>query len=103
MCLKDLSSDVFPIDIDAIWCNAGKGAAQRGGVVIGAVVKGCVKTKFVGGDLAFFRPPPAMAMVRIPAALANCPTIDPTGPVAAATTRVSPACGRHICASLSKR
>ena len=37
-----------------------------------------------------------MPTARRPSDLASCPTIDPTGPVAAATTSVSPALGLPI-------
>ena len=37
-----------------------------------------------------------MPTARAPLSFAICPTADPTGPVAAATTTVSPGCGRPI-------
>ena len=46
-----------------------------------------------------FASPPAMPTARAPRALAIWPTAEPTGPVAAATTTVSPACGRPISSS----
>jgi predicted oxidoreductase len=46
-----------------------------------------------------FSGPPAMPTARAPLSLATWPTTEPTGPVAAATTTVSPGCGRPICNS----
>src|SRR5271155_4365908 len=43
-----------------------------------------------------FSAPPAMPTARAPAILASCPTSAPTGPLAAATTTVSPAFGLPI-------
>src|SRR6266851_2314535 len=45
---------------------------------------------------AHFCGPPAMPTALAPASCASCPTSDPTGPLAAATTTVSPGCGLAI-------
>jgi hypothetical protein len=46
--------------------------------------------KLFSGHIGHFSPPPAMPTALAPAILASWPTSEPTGPLAAATTVVSP-------------
>jgi hypothetical protein len=53
------------------------------------VVNGRIETEFLR-HIGHFSPPPAMPTALAPASLASRPTGEPTGPLAAATTTVSP-------------
>lgn len=86
--VEDLAADVLVIDVDAV--RAGLG--QSFGEVRGMVVEAGIEAEHLHG-VAAFSAPPATPTTRQPLSLPICPTVAPTGPVAAATTRVSPAWG----------
>src|SRR6266542_454933 len=64
--LPNGAADIFEIDVDAFRADRGK---------------------------LFRKVPPAIPTALAPAILASCPTSEPTGPLAAATTTVSPCFG----------
>src|SRR5271167_4584883 len=89
--LPDGTADILEVNVDAVWTSS----PQLGWKIGRAVIDRGVEAQF-GLKKAHFAGPPAMPTARAPASFASWPTSDPTGPLAAATTTVSPGCGLPI-------
>jgi hypothetical protein len=90
----DMASHVLEVDVDPVGRRGDQVLAEGGRPVV---------DRGVEAELLQQRPhfagPPAMPTARAPLTLAIWPTAEPTGPVAAATTTVSPGCGSPIASS----